>query len=139
MQDARACGHPLRVTFADDAAAAVRVVVLHDAVDHVGDGLEAPVRMPRCTDGFVRCVLDGSELVEQEERIRDVRVDAAGERPPHGEAGTLDGVLGGDDASHGTADRRRRRLGQSGKEKRVGNSHSRHVARNIVDVSTIPA
>ena len=134
-----ACGHPLRVTLADDAAAAVRVVVLHDAVDHVRDGLEAPVRMPRCTDGFVRCVLDGAELVEQEERVRHVRVDAAGERPPHGEAGAFDGVVGGDDASDGTADRRRRRVGQSGEQERVGDSYSRHAARNIVDVSTIPA
>jgi hypothetical protein len=95
--------------------------------------------MPGCTDGFVRCVLDGSELVEQEEGVRHVRVDAAGERPPHGEAGAFERVVGGDDTSDGTADPRGRRIGQSGKQESVGDSHSRHDANNIVDVSTIPA
>jgi hypothetical protein len=36
-------GHPLGVAVGDQPAAAVGVLVPEDAVDHVGDGLEAPV------------------------------------------------------------------------------------------------
>ena len=97
VQDAGAGGHPLRVAFADDPAAAVRVVVLDHAVDHVGDGLEAAVRVPRRADRLVRRVLDRAELVEEEERVGDVRVDAARERTPHLEAGAFDGVVRGHD------------------------------------------
>jgi hypothetical protein len=39
-------GHPLGVAIGDEPAAPVGVLMLEDAVDHVGDGLEAPVRMP---------------------------------------------------------------------------------------------
>jgi hypothetical protein len=39
-------GHPLGVAVGDEAAAAVGVLVPEDAVDHVGDGLEAAVRVP---------------------------------------------------------------------------------------------
>ena len=95
VEDARPCGHPLRVALADDAAAAVRVVVRHDTVDHVGDGLEAAMRVPRRADGLVRRVVDWAELVEEEERVGDVGIDAAGEGSPHGEPGALDGVVSG--------------------------------------------
>ena len=42
----RSCCHPLGVAVGDEAAAAVGVLVLEDAVDHVGDGLEAAVGVP---------------------------------------------------------------------------------------------
>src|SRR3979411_2548180 len=69
VQDARASGHPLGVAIGDDATAAVRVLVLEDTVDHVGDRLEAPMRMPRRALGFARRVLDLAHLVEVNERI----------------------------------------------------------------------
>jgi hypothetical protein len=139
VEDSRTRGHPLRVAFADDAATTVRVVVLHHAVDHVGHRLETTMRMPRRADGLVRRVLDRAELVEEEERVREVRVDAPGEGTPHREAGTLDGVMGGDDALDGSAHRRCFRRAQVGEDQRVFNSHSGHAAPNIVDVSTIPS
>ena len=97
VQDARACGHPLRVALADDAAATVGVVVGDLAVEHVGDGLEPAVRVPRRALRLAGRVLHGPELVEQEERIGEVEVDAARERSPDLEAGALDGVVRGDD------------------------------------------
>ena len=139
VEDPRTRGHPLRVAFADGAATTVRVVVLHHAVDHVGHGLESTMRMPRRADGLVRRVLDGAELVEEEERVRDVRIDAAGEGTPHREAGALDRVVGGDDALDGSAHSRCFRRAQVGEDQRVFNSHSGHAAPNIVDVSTIPS
>ena len=45
VHEAGARGHPLRVAAADHAAAAVGVAVLHLAVEQVGDGLEAAVRV----------------------------------------------------------------------------------------------
>ena len=95
VEDPGAGGHPLGVALADDPAAAVAVVVLDDPVDHVGDGLEAPVRVPRGADRLVGGVVDRPELVEQEEGVGHVGVEAAGERAPDLEAGALDGVVGG--------------------------------------------
>ena len=131
MQDAGTGGHPLRVAFADDAAATVRVVVRDHAVDDVGDRLEAAVRVPRRADRLVRCVLDRAELVEQEERVGDVGVDAAGERAPHLEPGALDGMVGGHDdlrrvghapVGAGTLD--------AGQDERVLDGDRGHASRN---------
>src|SRR5262245_27678290 len=57
VQDPRAGRHPLGVAVGDRAAAAVGVLVLEDAVDHVGDRLEAAVRVPRRALGLPRRVL----------------------------------------------------------------------------------
>ena len=100
VEDARAGGHPLRVALADDPAAAVGVVVRDHAVDDVGDGLEPAVRVPRRADGLVRRVLDRAELVEQEERVGDVRVDATRERAPDLEARAFDRVVRGNHLGH---------------------------------------
>ena len=54
VEDARAGGHPLGVAVGDEAAAAGRVLVLEGAVDHVGHGLEAAVRVPRRALGLAR-------------------------------------------------------------------------------------
>ena len=45
VQDAAGSGHPLHIAFADDAAVAGGVAVLHLAVIHNGDGFEAAMRM----------------------------------------------------------------------------------------------
>jgi hypothetical protein len=45
MQNAAACCHPLTAAIADDASIAQAVLVLDGAVDQIGEGLNAPVRM----------------------------------------------------------------------------------------------
>ena len=46
VQQPSTCGHPLGVAVADQATATMRILMGQGAVDHVGDGLEAAVRMP---------------------------------------------------------------------------------------------
>ena len=61
-------GHPLHAARHQHALVAVVVAVAHAAVEHVGDGLEAAVRMV----GKARDVvlgLVGAELIEHQERI----------------------------------------------------------------------
>ena len=79
VQDAGAGGHPLRGAVLDDAAAAVGVLVLERSVDHVGDGLEAAVRMPRRAARLARRVVDLAHLVHVDERVEVAHVHA-GER-----------------------------------------------------------
>jgi hypothetical protein len=55
--------------------------VLHLAVDHVGDGLEAAVRVPRGALGLARRVLHLAHLVHVDERVQRALADP-GERPP---------------------------------------------------------
>ena len=102
VQDPGAGRHPLGVTLTDDPAATVGVVVLDDPVDHVGDGLEAPVRVPRRADRLVGGVVDRPELVEQEEGVGHVGVDVAREGSPDLEAGALHRVVGGHDLVDGS-------------------------------------
>src|SRR5205823_14392070 len=83
VQDPRTGRHPLRVTLADDAAAAVGVVVGDLTVEEVGDGLEATVRVPRRALGRAGRVVGRAQLVEEQERIGCVEIDATGERSPH--------------------------------------------------------
>jgi hypothetical protein len=81
---------------ADRAAAAVGVGVLEGAVDDVGDGLEAAVRVPRGALGLTRGVLDLAHLVHVDERVEVAQVDA-GERAADREALSLEaGRRGGD-------------------------------------------
>ena len=79
VEDPGAGGHPLGVAVGDHPAAAVRVGVLEDAVDHVGDGLEPAMRMPRRALRLARGVVDLAHLVEMDERVEVGEVDA-GER-----------------------------------------------------------
>ena len=69
----------------DDAAVAQAVAVLHVAVEHVGDGLDAAMRMPGEARQVVRRVV-GAEIVQQQEGVelgsaRRSRRPAAGARP----------------------------------------------------------
>ena len=95
MQDAAAGGHPLGVALADDAATAVGVVVRDLAVEHVGDGLEPAVRVPRRALGLVRLVLAPGRAGRAGGTGRCRAAQAARERAPHLEAGALDGVVRG--------------------------------------------
>ena len=68
--------HPLHVAGAEAAAVAEAVAVLDVAGEHVGDGLDAAVRMPReAGEIVVRVVV--AEVVEQQERIELGRVAEA--------------------------------------------------------------
>ena len=85
VQDARARGHPLRGAIGDQAAAAVGVLVGEAAVDHVGDGLEAAVRMPVGTPRLTGLVFHLAHLVHVHERV-EVGGAHAGEGAHDGEA-----------------------------------------------------
>ena len=85
VQQPGAGGHPLGVAVGDGAAAAVAVLVVEDAVDDVGDGLEAAVRVPRRALGLARRVLHLAHLVHHDERVEVLQVDA-GERAADREA-----------------------------------------------------
>ena len=89
VEDARARSHPLRVTVGDDAATTVRVSVLEDAVDDVGDGLESAVRMPRRALRLTRRVLHLAHLVHHDEGVECAEVDAC-KGTADGEAFTLE-------------------------------------------------
>ena len=102
-------GHPLRGAVVDDAAAAVAVLVLEGAVDHVGDGLEAAVRVPRGALGLARRVVDLAHLVHVDERV-EIAHRHAGEGAHDGEALALVAArAGGDllDRALGVAERGR--------------------------------
>ncbi len=90
VHEAGARGHPLRVAAADHAAPAVGVAVLHLAVEQVGDGLEAAVRVVGRAQRLAGQVVDRPHLVEHEERVGAPQVERAGERTAHGEARTLE-------------------------------------------------
>ncbi len=85
VQNAPPGGHPLRGSVPDEAAAAVRVLVLERAVDHVRDGLEAAVRVPGRALGLPRRVVDLPHLVHVHERVEILQVHA-GEGAADGES-----------------------------------------------------
>src|SRR6267143_6470177 len=69
MDDAAAGGHPLDVAGGDGAAIAHAVAVLHGPGKHVGDRLDAAVRMPRETRQVIfRNIV--TKIVEQEEGVK---------------------------------------------------------------------
>ena len=73
--------------------------MLNIACEHVSDGLDAAVRMPRKAGAILfRPVI--AEIVEQQKRIELGGVSKA-ERAAQVHAGALDGRLGRDDAFHG--------------------------------------
>ncbi len=85
MHDARARRHPLHVARAQHAAMPGRVLVLELALQHVGDGLEAAVRVIGRADRLAGAVVDRPHLVEKEERIDHVQ-SRGRHRPAHDEA-----------------------------------------------------
>ncbi len=75
--------------------------MLEDAVDHVGDGLEPAMGMPRRALRFAGRVLDFPHLVEMDERIEVLEVDA-GERAPDREPLPLETARRAGHATHGS-------------------------------------
>jgi hypothetical protein len=69
VDDAPARRHPLHVAALQVAAVAHVVLVQHVAVEHVGHGLEAAVRMVREAGDVIVGVV-GGELVEHQERVQ---------------------------------------------------------------------
>jgi hypothetical protein len=69
VQDSCSGCHPLGGAVLDQPTATVGILVLELPVDHVGDGFEAPMRMPRRAFRLARCVLDLSHLIHVNERI----------------------------------------------------------------------
>ena len=68
MEDAAAGGHPLHVAGGHPALVAEAVAVLHRPGEHVGDGLDAAMRVPGKPGEVVAGVLV-AEIVQQQERV----------------------------------------------------------------------
>ena len=100
VQDPRPRGHPLHRPRPEHAAVAERIRMLDRPVEHVGDRLDPPVRMPRKAGGIGRGVVV-AEVVEQEERVALAGV-AEAEDAVQLDAGALDGGLGAGLGSDGT-------------------------------------
>src|SRR3974390_394041 len=115
MQDAAAGGHPLHVASAEIAAIAEAVAVLDVAGEHVGDGLDAAMRMPgKAGEILIRAVV--AEIVEQQERVEFTGV-AEAERAAKVYAGAFERGRGRDDVFDRT-DGHRMFLKTSGTRKR---------------------
>ena len=63
--------------------------MLHRAVEHVGDGLEAAVRVVGRALRLTRTEIDRAHVVEEQERV-DLRERRGRERPPHLEPSTFE-------------------------------------------------
>src|SRR5439155_5721860 len=100
MQDPAPRGHPLDVAGSELARVPEAVAVKDGSGEHVRDGLDAAVRVPRETGDVVGRPLV-AEIVEQEERV-GLRRLAEAERAPELHARALEGGNGLDDALHGT-------------------------------------
>jgi hypothetical protein len=77
-----------------------RVLVLDRSVHDVRHGLEAAMGMIRCALRLAWRVLDGSEMIEKQERVGQIRVDAR-ERPAYLETLAFQRHDRVDDAEHG--------------------------------------
>jgi hypothetical protein len=78
--------------------------MLEDAIDHVGDGLKAPVRVPRSALGLARGIVHLTHLIHVDEWIESTEIHSR-ERPAHWEALTLKAGRRGRDRDHLTVDR----------------------------------
>jgi hypothetical protein len=125
-------GHPLGRAVVDDAAAAVGVLVLEGAVDHVGDGLEAAVRVPARALGLAGRVIHFAHLVHVDERVQVSRRDAR-ERAHDREALALVAPRPSGDLTNRALGVTQRGRGDAGQCQRVGRD-GRH--RNLLSSCT---
>src|SRR5262250_1576398 len=99
MHYAAARGHPLHVAGAERASIAEAVAMLDRAGEHIGDGLDAAMRMPGETGEIVlRPVI--AEIIKQQERIGLLGV-AKAESAAQFHSGAFDRRLGLHDALDG--------------------------------------
>src|SRR5215211_2409481 len=100
MHDPAAGGHPLHIAGAKRAAVAEAVAMIHRTRQHIGDRLNAAMRMPGKSGGVIlRTVI--AEVVEQEERVKRAGL-AETEGAPQLHAGAFNGGLGPADALNGS-------------------------------------
>jgi hypothetical protein len=101
-------------------------VVVEDAVDDVGDGLEASVRVPGRALGLPGRVLHLAHLVHHDERVELGQVDA-GEGTADGEALALVAGGRGADLPHRARLVTESGLTQAGQDGQVWNSDCGHL------------
>ena len=99
--------------------------MLKDPIDHVGNGLEAAMRMPRRPLGLARGVLNLAHLVHVDEGV-EVGQRCPGEGAPDGKALSLESRRSVGDALHLSEPRRGLRRRYSGQRQVVWNGHSGH-------------
>src|SRR3954464_13627318 len=100
VENAATCGHPLHISGAHGALVAETVAVLHAAAHHVGDGLDAAVRMPGESGEIIFGVLV-AKIVEQEKRVKILGAPKP-ERAAQSDAGAFECELGLRDRFNGT-------------------------------------
>ncbi|MNT11018.1 hypothetical protein D3C72_1458760 [compost metagenome] len=121
MHHAGAGHHPLRAAAFEQPFIAGAVAVTHAASQHVGDGLEAPVRVIGETADVVVLVV-GAEGIEHQERVQpalQVLRQHAGE--------LYAGAIGRGNAAHHAVDGARARYGLLGGGRNGGESAGFHV------------
>ena len=96
MQDPTPGSHPLHITGAQFSAITQAVAMLHASGEHIGDGLDAAVRMPGKT-GEVIARPVAAEIVKQQEWI-DLACFSEADGAPQLHAGALHRRLGLHDA-----------------------------------------
>ena len=96
MDDSRPGRHPLCRPVGDETSAPVGVAVLQLAVQHVCNGLEPSMGMVGSALGLAGGILDGAQVVQQEKRIDQSKVDPR-EGPADLEAFALEHPGGVDD------------------------------------------
>jgi hypothetical protein len=107
-------------------AAAVGVLVVHGAVDDVGDGFEAAVRVPRGADRLARSQIDLAHVVEVDERV-EFGHRHAGEAAAYRESFALVAAgCGGQPAHRADPGRDRVERGQAGQDEYVVDGDGRH-------------
>src|SRR5262249_40994985 len=91
MHDPASGGHPLHIARTERAAISQAVAMFHGAGEHVGDGLNAAVRVPRKPREIIGWPIV-AKIIEQQKRIGLRRI-AEAEGAPQLDAGALDGGL----------------------------------------------
>src|ERR1700687_34868 len=91
--------HPLHIARLQHAAVPGGVLVLHLTVEHVGNGLEAAMRMIRRADRLARRVLDRPHLIDQQEGVGHLEAWRR-KRPTDDEPPSLGLMMPGDNLRH---------------------------------------
>jgi hypothetical protein len=100
MNDAAACGHPLYVAGGDSTAIAHAVSVLDGSSEHIGDGLDATMRVPwKALEIILGNVI--AKVVEEKKGIEFSRV-AEAEGTAKMYTGAFESRLGLDEAFNGS-------------------------------------
>jgi hypothetical protein len=70
MNDPAASGHPLNISCRDHTPVSHAVSMLDVSLEHVGDGFDAPVRVPWKTVAVVSRIA-GAKIIEEQKRIKE--------------------------------------------------------------------